>query len=81
MLNLVRKRDLPDTHGPLPVLYCPTCDQSYPADRAQYRNLPEKHVFTCLTCEAPLVLACKRTVVVPLAHDRALRQFIRTVWQ
>lgn len=64
-------RQLPDGGTLLarqPVLYCAECGADYSANPGDYWNTPESHIFEC--CGEPLILAFKRSMIVPVEQSR-----------
>jgi len=59
-MKAIRKLDLKDqtgTRGPRPFFLCPKCGNEYSANRGDYFNVPDNHVFKCCGVNSRLVTA------------------------
>jgi len=57
-------RDQIGMQGARPIMVCRMCGAEYFADKGDYWNVKEEHIFTC--CGQPMRIVTKHTVYSPV---------------
>lgn len=62
MIRVSNLKSYTGSNEPRPMLYCRQCGAEYSADKGDYWNLLETHVFKC--CGRPMQRVYKQTMYV-----------------